>query len=155
MDLITFLLLFIIWLILFYYRISSCFCFWFIWWVEDLKNPMNNSPHEVGIWRIPGGDGTQALLCNITWCSIIFLLTYKKKGGMTLGNKVFQIKITREKSDLESRPKLLVYPSLCKWLSWYIWFKLTIYFWCPMYIWILCWKHFISLPDTAAKSNWL
>ena len=89
-----------------------------------------------------GRSVTQALLCNITWCSIIFLLAYKKKGGMRLGNKVFQIKITRENSELESRPQVSVYPSLCKLLSWYIWFKLTIYFWCPMYIWILCRKTF-------------
>ena len=89
-----------------------------------------------------GGSVTQTLLCNITWCSIIFLLTYKKKGGLTWRNKVFQIKITREKSELESRSQVSVYPSLCKWLSWYIWFKLTIYFWCPMYIWILCRKTF-------------
>ena len=87
MDLITFLLLFIIWLILFYYRISSCFCFWFIWWVEDLKNPMNNSPHEVGIWRIPGGDGTKS-------CPTLFHLMDCSPPGSSF-HGIFQARILK------------------------------------------------------------
>ena len=102
MDLITFLLLFIIWMILFYYRISSCFCFWFIWWVEDLKNAMNNSPHETGIWRIPGGGGGakscptpfDPMDCNPPGSSIhgIFQARILGWGAIPFSKESFQLK---------------------------------------------------------------